>query len=724
MILGHPSFARLRAFALDDCDERRRLRIARHLGRCTACRHRVQSIRGIVAAAREPVGPATVPFDAIAARVASGERVLLAGGAGAPGNREPSTGATAGIPRSTHAGARRLAGVATLFIALAAGAVVVGVPEAIAENSELWISPGAPRAGATLELRYRATARLAGEERLVVRARYRTTGPAPRPRVITLGELRRVDDATYEGRVVLPDSATYAVLAVEDAEARYVDDHGQRWEVLVHGEAGRPLLDALRQRYLDVRMRDTRLARETLHEMVALHPDHPAGPYFLFGEESHVLPEEAADSLRSAFLADLPRLEAAVRAGSPPTADEYWYLIMQARALDEPAARDRLAGELIARFPAHGAALQQLAYRAAARHRGNRLAYLAALDSIWRIAPDAADQAVFDGFRAARALGDAAEILRWAERLETLRPDLAPGNGAALIRHQSTREHGMARLRQSIADLASPAERPLTLTRAEYDASRRREAGTYLATLGRALLDAGRSRAALDTLSRALETGWNTELFRTVADTRLQLGDTTGALRSFARLAADPNTSPAFTDSLGARLGDHHVTGIAWDAMVDSARNALRRELIESSLDRAPLRTELRLRDLAGKPTELRLGAGHGITVVAFWSRFCPPSLAELPRLDAVARRLGESGVRIIGVTDDADGSALAAFLREGGYALPTYLDPDRDANNALSNRTTPHYIVLDERGRIRFTSHSAADLARHVAVLGGRWGG
>lgn len=76
----------------------------------------------------------------------------------------------------------------------------------------------------------------------------------------------------------------------------------------------------------------------------------------------------------------------------------------------------------------------------------------------------------------------------------------------------------------------------------------------------------------------------------------------------------------------------------------------------------------------------------------------------------------------MIAIADENDGAELRRFLETGAHSLPTNLDPDRDRHNAFDNRLTPNYIVLDARGRIRFTSHSTEDLVRHVAVLGGPW--
>lgn len=707
-MIGHPSFRRLHAFSLAEDRQRARRATAKHLETCTRCRALVRSIRDVVEEVRTPVADVPFGFDRIADSIASGDRVLLP----AHHSRTPAR-------RRLH----RTAAAASVVVLILA-AVIIGVPEAVAEKSELWVAPEAPLAGATLSLRYQATMRLRDEDRLIVRARYHTAARGSEPRTEVIGELRRNRGGRFEGSAALPDSAVYAVLAVENVGASFVDSNGERWEVPVHGEDGRPLYAALRARVYDNRTRNTIVASEATRMMTELYPDRAEGWYFLYGDETMDIPRDAIDSVRRVFQPELERLERLAADAASIEPDELWYLVMFAGSLGETQAEERWRDTLIARFPTSGAALQQAAFRANERSYPDRRDYVAALDSLWRIAPDSAGQAAFYAWQAAQKIGDPDVLLLWTERFERTRPEWTTSNGLMLARDAATRDAGIARLRDGIAELDNgPGERPLASTAAEHAAERRRIAGRYLAALGRALLDSGLTRPALDTLDRALETGWEPDLFRSVGEARLELGDTAGALDVFARLAADPTTSIEFTDSLRARLGAESLPSAGWRASVQTARSELRRELLDASFNRTPVRDRLRLREPGGAAHDVRLDEG-GITVVAFWSRYCPPSRAQLTELDDIADQLIERGVRFIGVTDEEDGAEVAAFLEANGHTFPTYLDPERDARNALDNRATPSYAVIDDDGRIRFAGHSTSDIVRHVAVLGGPWPG
>lgn len=409
MMIGHPSFHRLRAFALAEDEARARRPTARHLETCARCRARVHAIRDVIDDVRRPGAGAPFGFDRIADRIAAGDRVLLP------------------IERSRHQASRRprrAIAVAAMIVLLLA-AIIVGVPEAVAEKSELWFTPEKPRAGATLSLRYQATTRLRGEDRLIVRARYHTAARGLEPRTEVIGELRRSRGGRFEGSAALPDSAVYAVLAVENVDASFVDSYGERWEVLVHGEDGRPLFAALRARANDNRTRNTLIASEATRDMAELYPDRAESWYLLYGDETLDIPRDAIDSVNAIFRPELERLERVIGGDASIEPHELWYLTMLAGSLDETEAQERWSDTLIVRFPTSAAALTERAFRASGRYDGDIAGYLASLDSIWNAAPDSAIQAAYQGWQAAQKTDDAELMLLWAKRFERVWPEWA-----------------------------------------------------------------------------------------------------------------------------------------------------------------------------------------------------------------------------------------------------------------------------------------------------------
>ena len=215
-------------------------RLRAHLAACTDCRLELQRLRSLSTAAEEMDGP--LPSEDLLAkihqRVAAGEAVLLPVTADAP----------AADRRPQSRGLARLATVAAAAAVIVVGSVFLWPDtkvEAGALSGELSLAPSAPRPGDSVEVAFRAAPLLAGEERLVLRGRYRTTWDAPynhgthQQRVAIL---HRGKDGVHRGAFRLPDDVVYATFAVEDTAAARIDSRGRRlWELVVTDSAGRPL---------------------------------------------------------------------------------------------------------------------------------------------------------------------------------------------------------------------------------------------------------------------------------------------------------------------------------------------------------------------------------------------------------------------------------------------------------------------------------------------------
>jgi thiol-disulfide isomerase/thioredoxin len=96
------------------------------------------------------------------------------------------------------------------------------------------------------------------------------------------------------------------------------------------------------------------------------------------------------------------------------------------------------------------------------------------------------------------------------------------------------------------------------------------------------------------------------------------------------------------------------------------------------------------LADFRGRPVLLNL-----------WATWCPPCIAEMPTLDALAAREGER-LNVLTVSQDHNGRAkVEAFFRKQGYRnLETWLDPEMALMAELKVDTLPTTIFYDARGR------------------------
>ncbi|HEX8360004.1 MAG TPA: redoxin domain-containing protein [Longimicrobium sp.] len=703
----HPTSATLSRYLDGELGSFRRRRVAAHLAECPACGEEVQAWASIGDALRDAPVPALggCTLGRVRELRAAGERRIL-----------PVP--TARAPRM----AMRAAAAAAVVV-LAAGAVMAvrHTPELAAEGSTLLLSPAAPRAGQEVRVEYRAAGKLAGEKRLVLRARlFGSSTERTGATHTVVAELASARGAIYRGVFRLPDSVAYAALAVEDERGDRVDYNPSEWEVVVHGAGGKPLLAALDRKAEHRGEWDSGLALETAREMARLYPDSTRSWLARYAREREMLDQVRGDSLTAAYRQRFRALEAARLSAGGVAPEEMLNLANLASMLDDSVGVERWVGRLIAEAPAHPYAIGARVERARERHRGDPRATLAELERLWSEGGGAVTGLAFAGVVTARAAGDPAAVLRWAERLERTEPSWDPFVARTLSEIPSLRAEAAVRLRRQIRRLEADANesRPLGHTRADHRVMRGRARAYFLGQLGRSLLAAGHTASALDTLSHAVEAGWNLEIFRTIADTRLALGDTAGALPLLARVAADPSTPATFTDSVRARTG-RHFAALRWPAMVGEGREALDAYVWSHSESRG-VRGEVHLTDLEGRRSRFRT-AGDGPTLVAFWSRECPPSVAQLKLLDRVAGELRTRGVRVLAITDEPSPAPLRQYLRDAGYSFPVFLDTDGDAARGFDNRATPRYFVLDARGRIRFDNYAPDDVIRQAVALRGR---
>ncbi len=108
------------------------------------------------------------------------------------------------------------------------------------------------------------------------------------------------------------------------------------------------------------------------------------------------------------------------------------------------------------------------------------------------------------------------------------------------------------------------------------------------------------------------------------------------------------------------------------------------------------------LPDLEGR--SLSLGSLRGRPVLLnFFATWCPPCLAELPELEALAQAQPDC-LQVVGIAESSGGAdAIAAFARDRGLTYPLLLDDGR-AGASYSVVALPHSVLIDAGGRIAGT--------------------
>jgi peroxiredoxin len=709
LLSSHPGDRRLDLYADGELGERDTRRIATHLSHCARCRETLQSLRALERAARELAvpDPSSDLLERILERKRDGEVVILP--VGAPARPRPR---------------RRITTVVAASVLLLLGAAVFTLaPDADAQGSELRLLPGKPGAGERVQVEYRPGSALTGEDTLVLRARYRTPDDGWENWMVrheTVAKLVRTRGG-YRGTFRLPDSVVYAVFAVEDLTGERVDHKGEAWDLVVHGEDGRPLAPALEQRIRDLDRRSTQQALETARQLTTAHPHWVQGWLIRFSQEYSQVGEAGMDSLRPFYAVRAKELSAQLERQPRLAPEEMGAMVSLVWRFDSVAAR-RWKERLVGAYPTHPATVEHRVSEAVDRVGADPARLLPELERLWSEVGShyrQLDLAV-TGLRIADQAEDTAAVLRWAPRVEAAGSRLYSRTPAAILgRYASTsravREEAMLRLRRELGRLAEHRsdERILTHTVTDRRIQNQHIAGQYLGYLGQALLLDGDTAAALNALDRAARSHWNVGVFRAVADVKLSLGDTTGALQLLAKVAADPSTSTTFADSVRLRIG-RPVDPQQWRQWLGSADEEMRRYFLAWSVDR-PLRGKIRLLDQRGRSTEL--DPAGDLTLVALWSSDCPSAVRQMPQLQAIFQQLGTSGLRVVTITPE-EPSKVRDFLAQNQYGFPVFHDVKGDARRAFDEWGYPTFFVVDGRGRIRFKSYRLDDVPRQIAVL------
>jgi hypothetical protein len=620
------------------------------------------------------------------------------------------------------------AGALVLALVLAFGALT---PPAAAQaqtgSPRLALDPASPVAGERVTVRYRPAEPL-GTDRLVLRARLRT----PREdsynygfRYHALAELHRGADGAYTGTFRVPRDVVYAVLAVETPAADWADDHGGRpWELMVHAPEGRPLYDALIQRFNDHMGRDMREVLASARRATELYPDRPGGWSMLNAAEGWSA--GAADS-EEARAARRDRLRAvAARIGERPdlSADELLELTWLVRGMPEAEAwRERLERD----HPGHPGVVMERMFNARRAHGDDPDALLAIYDELWTLMaasgePGNAREESIRMDLAATALRLAAEgdrpglVAAWSDRFRALAPP--DRQIATLLSIPALREPGVQVAREEIERLRAlrPEDRELGQTLDEQRAAHLVAIGRLQGRLGQALVAEGRAEDGVAELREAVQRAPAVVFFRALADAALELGDTATALDALARAAADPATPPAFADSARHRLGE------AFDpARWDQARQAALDDLARAALGRAvhrPIPDLVLATDDGDRHPLARLTEGADAAIVVFVSRYCGPSTQAMPRIQELAREMAGRGVVVLPVTQDPVGLGYPQSYTDAGVDIPVYHDITGDASHAFNVWGTPTYYVMDRHGAVRFERTSLIAIPLEVSVI------
>ncbi|MDR3684190.1 MAG: redoxin family protein [Geothrix sp.] len=132
----------------------------------------------------------------------------------------------------------------------------------------------------------------------------------------------------------------------------------------------------------------------------------------------------------------------------------------------------------------------------------------------------------------------------------------------------------------------------------------------------------------------------------------------------------------------------------------------------------------IQLMDRTGKSFSLEALKGQ-VVVVDFWASWCGPCRKSLPELDALQTRFAPQGVRVVGISLDADAASVTAFLEQVPLHFTILHDPAGRTGETFSVVAMPTTFLIDREGRIaaRFEggAHVQEETAAVAALLAGK---
>ncbi|MXV95306.1 MAG: TlpA family protein disulfide reductase [Gemmatimonadetes bacterium] len=612
--------------------------------------------------------------------------------------------------------------------------VVSGQGSERAGERRLRFSPEAPLSNSHIQVTYTPIERLAGEQELVLRGHFRTEHDRMYNgglRNTALAKLEPEPNGTFAASFTLPAQVVYAAFVVEDKTGQRIDANGRDlFELLIHAEDGQPLYHSLMQRAYDFAGRNWITAYESNRLGMELYPDSLAGWSTLRFHEDVALGSTGSDSLLA------------------------WHQENFAGVHEEYARRTPLSPATVVAIQGYAddvedsVAVAFWTERARNEGRGTRSwAQIVGIETVQKFFEDRDADAALAAFEEywPDAEGTGSQLLSWALNVATewnRAPDLPAADrwiermladggskfsaARRLASFPERRERALELARQGLersaragtehADLVAHPGRPLGRTVSEYARTRARQWADRLVTYSELLSAAGEEDEALEALEEAAATAVDPEVFQRLADVKLSRGDTAGAARDYAVVAADPLTHADQADSLAALVGQN-TESPEWHTLLESAEARMLPRIVADTVRWAPKSSSLA--DKNGNRVLLSDLIEGRNTVLVFWARSCGYSVAEIPQVVRLRELLESTGVQILSITtDDQPGPDMEEFIAARGVTYPVYYDLAAEAKNAFGVSGIPSYFILDASGRVRFAFSQVTDIARQVEAL------
>jgi cytochrome c biogenesis protein CcmG, thiol:disulfide interchange protein DsbE len=92
---------------------------------------------------------------------------------------------------------------------------------------------------------------------------------------------------------------------------------------------------------------------------------------------------------------------------------------------------------------------------------------------------------------------------------------------------------------------------------------------------------------------------------------------------------------------------------------------------------------------------------GGKVLVVNFWATWCTPCVQEAPSLNEFQKRLGPSGVVVLGVSVDRNEKLYREFIKRFRLSFQTSRDPEENVSALYGTSKFPESYIIDRSGKV-----------------------